>query len=110
MTLASHQDQDVLILRPGHKLTVSDGGEELSRVVHEALEAGTRRILLDLSATEFMDSLGVGQVVASFVSVRNKGGQLVLCGLQPRIALVLRMANLHMVLDMRESGPESVAF
>ena len=59
---------------------------------------------------EFLDSLGVGQIVASHVAVRNRGGQLVLCRPSHRVSLVLRMANLHMVLDIRETAPAEVTW
>jgi len=110
MALSQHTTQDVLILTPGQKLTAAEGKEDLSRAVHGALEAGVRKILLDCSAVEFIDSLGVGQIVASFVSTRNRGGRLVLCGLRPRIVLVLRMASLHLVLDMRATGADEVVW
>ncbi|WP_306598634.1 STAS domain-containing protein [Geothrix sp. 21YS21S-2] len=110
MHLTQHMDRDVLVLVPGQKLTASEGKEDLSRAVHEALDAGVLKILLDCSSVEFIDSLGVGQIVASFVSTRNRGGRLILCGLRPRVVLVLRMASLHLVLDMREAGPEDVAW
>lgn len=110
MTLMQHQHQDILILAPGEKVSISEGGEELSAAVQQALEAGIRKVLFDFSAVDFIDSLGVGQIVASYVSVKNKGGHLILCGLKPRITLVLRMANLHHVLDIKETGPSGVVW
>jgi anti-sigma B factor antagonist len=110
MHLTQHMDQDVLILAPGRKLTAAEGKEDLSEAVHAALGAGVRKILLDCTSVEFIDSLGVGQIVASFVSAKNQGARLILCGLGSRIMLVLRMANLHLVLDMRETGPEGVTW
>lgn len=108
MTLMKHQHQDILIIAPGMKVTVTEGGDELSAAVQQALEAGIRKVLFDFSMVEFIDSLGVGQIVASYVSIKNKGGHLILCGLKPRITLVLRMASLHLVLDIKESGPSGV--
>lgn len=110
MPLTQHLDQDVLTIAPGQKLTASDGNEELSTDVRNALEAGIRKILLDLSAVEFIDSLGVGQIVASFTSIRHRGGRLILCGLKPRIVLVLKMASLDLVLDLREARPDASAW
>ena len=108
MTLKKTQHDGILIIAPGEKVTVTEGGDELLKAVQQGLEEGFTKILFDLSAVEFMDSLGVGQIVASYVSIKNKGGHLILCGLKPRIALVLRMASLHLVLDIKESGPGSL--
>ena len=110
MPLTQRLDQDVLTIAPGHKLTASDGNEELSTDVRTALDSGLRKILFDFSSVEFIDSLGVGQIVASFTSIRNRGGRLILCGLQPRIALVLKMASLDMILDIREKAPDASAW
>ncbi len=108
MTLRKHQHQDITIIAPGEKLTISENGDELSAAVREALESGSTKILFDFSEVEFIDSLGVGQVVASHVAVNNKGGHLILCGLKPRILLVLRMASLHLILDIKDTGPGAV--
>ena len=108
MTITRHQQEEVLILAPGKKLTFSETGDELSEAVRQALEEGIRKFLFDFSAVEFIDSLGVGQIVSSYTSIKKKEGHLVLCGLQPRIALVLRMVNLHFVLDIKDGGPGEV--
>jgi len=108
MTLLKHQHEDILIIAPGEKVSITEGGDELSRAVQEGLAAGARKVLFDFTAVEFIDSLGVGQIVASYTSIKNKGGHLILCGLQPRILLVLKMASLHLVLDIKDSGPGEV--
>ena len=110
MNLGLRQDPDQLTLTPGIKFTASDGSEEVSRAVQEALDQGVRRILFDLSAVQLIDSLGVGQLMASYVSTTNRGGRMVLCRLSPRVALVLKTASLHLVLDIRDSAPEDVAW
>lgn len=108
MTLKKQLHQGILIIAPGEKVTITEGGDELLKAVQEALEEGVTKVLFDLSAVEFMDSLGVGQIVASYVSIKNRGGHLILCGLKPRIALVLRMASLHLVLDIRDLQPGEI--
>jgi len=110
MDFGQNLQQDILTLTPGRKFTASDGCEAVSRAVEAALAEGVRKVLFDLSAVEFLDSLGVGQIVASHVAVRNRGGELVLCRPSARVSLVLRMANLHMVLDIRDVAPEAVVW
>lgn len=102
MPLRQIRLDDILILLPGTKLTASATGEELSAAVLQGLTDGFRKVLFDFSEVEFIDSLGVGQIVASYRLITEAGGRLILCGLQPRVQTVLRMANLHLVLDIRE--------
>jgi anti-anti-sigma factor len=108
MALKKHLHENVLILAPGEKVCISENSEELLTAVHEGLESGITNFLFEFSAVEFIDSLGVGQIVASHVAIKNKGGHLILCGLKPRILLVLRMASLDLVLDIKESGPGEI--
>lgn len=72
--------------------------------MHLALEGGIRKVLFDFTKVEFIDSLGVGQIVKSHRLVTDVGGKLILCGLQARVLTVLRMANLLQVLDIREKS------
>ena len=110
MPIPYRQDPEVLVVTPGQKVTASDGNEELSRIVQASLETGIRKVLFDFSNVEYIDSLGVGQIVTCYTSAKNKGGHLILCGLKPRIVLVLKMASLHLILDMRETGPEDLVW
>ncbi|MFN8011253.1 MAG: STAS domain-containing protein [Holophagaceae bacterium] len=105
MSILTHHLEDVFVVAPGRKLSVTEGEGELSAAVQKGMEEGFRKVLLDLTAVEFIDSLGVGQIVASLVSIQNRGGKLILCGVGSRVALVLRMANLHLALDIKEGGP-----
>jgi anti-anti-sigma factor len=108
MTLKTHRHENMFIIAPGGKLTITENGDELLRAVHQALESGITNILFEFSAVEFIDSLGVGQIVASYTAIKIKGGHLILCGLRPRILLVLRMTNLHLILDIKDQAPGDV--
>lgn len=99
---------DILVLLPGSKLTASATGEELSSAVRQGLAEGIRKVLFDFSDVEFIDSLGVGQIVSSYRLITETGGRLIVCGLQPRVQTVLRIANLHSVLDIREKTQSDV--
>jgi len=105
MPIRTHLHENMLIIAPGEKVTITENGDELLTAVHQALESGITNILFEFSEVEFIDSLGVGQIVASHVAIKNKGGHLILCDLKPRILLVLRMASLHLVLDIKDTGP-----
>ncbi len=102
MPLRQMRLDDILILMPGPKLTATASAEELSEAVNLGIQGQTRKFLFDFSEVEFIDSLGVGQIVASYRMITEAGGRLILCGLNARVQTVLRMANLHLVLDIRE--------
>jgi anti-sigma B factor antagonist len=70
-----------------------------------ALIPETKRIVLDLTDLNQMDSLGLGTLVRLYVSAKAGGSCLVLVNVGPRIRQLLGITNLLSVLtDMCEQG------
>jgi anti-sigma B factor antagonist len=82
----------VTILELGPRLT---GAEvpELDETIKDLLEHRSHEVLLDCSSVTFIDSLGIGALVRSWVSVEKKG-KLRLLGLSPRLREVLQISGL----------------
>lgn len=59
--------------------------------LHALLEAGAREVLVDLSATRFIDSAGIGVLVDAAYAARERGGRLYVfrAAEQPRRAIEL---------------------
>jgi len=73
---------------------VSGDGPELDRVVKPLIQAGGS-ILIDLTDLSYIDSSGLGALVALKVSAINKGYcKLELINLSPKVKQLLRMTNL----------------
>ena len=67
---------------------------------------GRRRIVLDLTGTDFLDSLGLGLVVAIAKRVRVNGGELAIVCPEPRLKRVFRIVDLDQILPLHESVEE----
>ena len=64
-----------------------------------------KRIVLDLTNLQQMDSIGLGTIVRLYVSAKAGGSCLVLINMAPRIRQLLGITNLLSVLtDMCEQG------
>ncbi len=74
----------------------------LSSLVQGELDRGRRNILLDLAGVGFIDSFGVGEILASYKSVQNLGGKLKLCRISPKLLLIFKITGLDRVLDIRD--------
>jgi len=65
----------------------------------------TRKIVLDLTDLNHMDSIGLGTLVRLYVSAKAGGSRVVLVNVGPRIQQLLGITNLLSVLtDMCEQG------
>jgi len=69
---------------------------------------GHRKILLNLRDVKYIDSSGMGDVVRSFTSLRRQGGDLKLFGPTPPVLEVLRITNLHKVLEIKDDEASAV--
>src|SRR5262245_48985990 len=76
-------DGDTLIVRCKGRLT----GDEAVRVreLVKPLAANAKRITLDLTHVNYMDSIGLGTIASLYVSSRTAGRQFDIVNLSPRI-------------------------
>jgi anti-anti-sigma factor len=74
----------------------------LHNPVKAHLDRGKRNVLLNLEGVEFIDSFGVGEILASYISTQNLGGKLKLCRISKKLLLIFQITMLTKVLDIQE--------
>lgn len=72
----------------------------LSELVKSQLSCGKRRILFDFEATGFVDSFGISEILASYISIHDLGGALKLCRVPPKLLLTLKVTGIEKVLPI----------
>lgn len=70
----------------------------LREQVHQLVGAGSSRIVVDLSETEFVDSSGLGALVSGLKTARQAGGDLRIAAPTDQVTTVLELTNLNRVL------------
>jgi anti-sigma B factor antagonist len=96
-----------VVLAQSGRLTVVTA-PQLRTAVAERIAAGDRLIVVDLSATEFVDSSGLGALVSCLKSARQVGGDLRIVAPSEQVAMVLRMTNLDRILTARASVDDAL--
>ena len=81
---------DVSIVDISGRITVGEGNVALREVVRKLMDGGARKILLNVHDVGYVDSSGLGELVGTYGSVRNKGGQLKLVNPSKRITELLQ--------------------
>jgi anti-sigma B factor antagonist len=74
----------------------------LRAAIESAVEQGQPRLVVDLSATTFIDSSGLGALVAGLKRARQAGGDLRIAGGGEQVHMVLGLTNLDRVLRPHE--------
>jgi anti-anti-sigma factor len=109
MNITHRNHQGTIIVYPEGKITLGDGDQELGEAVRTVLEQGGRKIILNLTKVSYLDSSGVGELVGCYTSIKNKGGDLRICGLNGRIFNLIKMTSLHSVFEVKETEEEALA-
>lgn len=103
------EERGVTVLEPKGKITIGVGDVALREAVHEAMDAGARKLLIDLGKVSTIDSSGVGELVSGYTTVTHRGGALKLCKLPAKVADVLQVTQLITVFDIYDSRDEAIA-
>lgn len=75
----------------------------LREAIQSATDANHRNVAVDLSRVIFLDSSGLGALIASLKSVRQAGGELRLVRPAEQAQLVLELTNMNSVLASYDS-------
>ncbi len=77
--------------------------------VKELLAAGRRKFALNLEGINHTDSTGIGALVASFTSVRNRGGMLKVFHPSPKVLDVMQLTHLDQVFAIFPHETDALA-
>jgi anti-sigma B factor antagonist len=109
MTITKRVVGDVTILVMGGRLVLYEGETALRDAIDELIQDGRLQIILDLKDVTYIDSAGVGQIIAKYLSVRRKGGDVKLLHLSQRSLHVMTITRLLGVFETFGSEEEAVA-
>jgi len=108
MQIAERTIGDVTILDLNGRLVAGDGDEVLRDAVDRLARNGCTKLLLNLEKVPYIDSGGLGVLVAKFVTLRKRDGHLKLCHVGPRAERVLRITKLLTVFEVVDSEADAV--
>ncbi len=77
--------------------------------VGDILKGGGKKIVLNLAEVIYIDSSGVGELVSTYTTVANHGGQLKLLCLTKKVREVLAITKLLTVFQSYDNEPATVA-
>lgn len=91
------------------KITIGDGDVVLRDKVLELLNGGQSKILLSLEKVSYMDSAGIGELVACFKKAREKGGTVKLLKPSGKVEDLLQLTKLWEVFEIFDEEQPAVA-
>ena len=108
MHVEIRENADVVVVDLKGKLTAGLGDQILRETIDELLAENRRKILLNLSEVSFLDSAGVGELVAGLRTAKRFGAELKLLRVGERVRSTLYMARLLPIFEMYGDEDEAV--
>lgn len=109
ITIGIHYIGTIASLDMRGKFIKGQGGFQLQMLVDKVLQAGTSKILLNLTEVPIIDSMGIGEIVRAFKRVQEAGGVLKLVGVTDRVYGALKITQLLDLIESFKTEDEAVA-
>jgi len=99
---------DIQILDCNGKITLGEGTMTVRNTVRDIL-VDNKKIILNLGNVDYIDSSGIGELVSTYTTVTNAGGQLKLLNLTKKIQELLAITKLLTVFHVFEDEKAAIA-
>ncbi len=109
MEIKIREHDDVAILDLQGEIRLSEHPEPILRDhIKREIDKGKLKFILNFKRLEFIDSSGIGELVASYVSVKNAGGKLRIVSVPDKIMLILEYTSLGNIIEVFDSEAKAL--
>jgi anti-sigma B factor antagonist len=95
------------VVAPTGRLDVA-GAPALKDAIGEALKNGQAKVVLDMEGVSFVDSTGLGSVIAALKQIRSSQGDLRLAAPNQQVRVVLELTTLDRVFPYYSTVEEAL--
>ena len=100
---------DVIVLDIDGNLRMGEGSVVLHNAIRRLVEEGQNQILLNLARVAHIDSSGLGELIASHVTLSKSGGEIKLLHLTQRVSELMTITKLLTVFDVYDNESEALS-
>jgi anti-sigma B factor antagonist len=107
--LTTRQVNEVTVIDVSGRITLGEGSSLLRDELRSLIGSNRRMILLNMADVSYVDSSGIGQLVAALTTVNSLGGQLKLLNLTKRLKELLQMTKVISIFEVFDDEKKAVA-
>jgi anti-sigma B factor antagonist len=99
---------DVLVVNLTGPITLGPGTREFRQLITDTLESGRKNILLNMAEVYYIDSSGLGELVAAYTAATRRGGKLKLMKLTQRVQDVVQLTKVYRIFEVFDDETTAV--
>lgn len=107
LRLTTRTVQDILVVNCDGRIVFGEESAELRDTV-KALIAQNKKIVLNLGGVSYIDSGGLGTLVALYTTAHNTGGAIKLSNLTQRVGDLLQVTKLLTIFEVYDTEEEAI--
>ena len=100
--------KDIMIVKVNFSRATLKESKDLKNILFDGIDIGERKIIVDLSMCEFVDSTFMGTLVVSLRKVSALNGDLKLVELHPSARSLFELARLFRIFETFNSREEAI--
>ena len=105
----NHYEKDgVEVIEIKGKIMGGDDFIELDDKLYSMIGRGRKKVVIDLSGCDWINSTGLGRLIHHSTSFRNINGELKLANLTDKIDKIITITRLSEVFDVTDSVEEAI--
>jgi anti-sigma B factor antagonist len=108
MKVSTRNIGHVTVVDLAGKITIGEGDVVLREKVHDLLDGGSQHILLNLEKVSYMDSAGIGELVACYKRAKEKEGTVKLLNPSGKVFDLLQLTKLEEVFETYRDEKEAL--
>jgi anti-sigma B factor antagonist len=108
MEITVSEVNGVSVLGPKGKIMGGPDATKLHEKLHDLIEHGKKKVVVDLADVDWMNSTGLGILISGLTTLRNNGGELKLANVNDKIQSLFTITKLIGVFESYDSVDEAV--
>jgi anti-sigma B factor antagonist len=108
MNIIERTLNDVTVLDLEGNLAL-EGNKQFRQRVAGAIDAGARKLIVNMARVKYMDSSGLGELISCYTTLQRLSGRIKLLHLSDRLQHLLVITKLTGVFETFDSEPAAVA-
>lgn len=110
MKISERTQDGVIIFSLEGKIMGGEPSTVLRGKINETLEAGHKKVVLDLGGVDWMNSIGLGLLVSVLNTVKGAGGQLRLASIDKieKILMITKLVTIFQISDSVDHAVEAL--
>ena len=98
----------IKVIKPHGKIVSGPKVMKLKKTINNLIDEGEKELILDFDKVPFMDSTGLGVLIAAYTSIQKEDGKMKLVHVDKKIKDLLTITKLLSLFDCYDSEADAV--